>query len=47
MKNTDLHINILLLKRLTDVLVKFVSISKYKTSVLLFGANILHQIKAQ
>ena len=27
MKNTDLHINILLLKRLTEILVKFVTIN--------------------
>ena len=47
MKNTDLHINILLLKCLTEILVNFVLISKYKTVVLLFGADILHQIKAQ
>ena len=47
MKNINLHINILLIKLLTEILVTLVLISKDKTVVLLFGADILHQKKAQ
>ena len=46
MKNTDLHLKILLLKCKNTLLKILVLENQCKIMVPLFGANMLHQIKA-